>query len=93
MFVYLDTSEILWIIYRSDLHNLQIKTKIWLIVTNEVSVNVKTNCLQIWLPGFLLCLKCIIYRPLKHQKMLKNSLGLELNFLLMQECKNLQLVI
>ena len=30
--------------------------------------------------------KCIIYRALKHQKRLKYSQGLKLNFLLMQEC-------
>ena len=43
---------------------------------------------QIWFfPRFsIMSEKCIIYRPMKHHKRLKNSLKLELNFLLMQEC-------
>ena len=43
---------------------------------------------QIWFfPRFsIMSEKCIIYRPLKHHKRLKNSSKLELNFLLMHEC-------
>ena len=42
-------------------------------IAKEVSVNVKTKNIfkYDYFPGFLLCLKSIIYRPLKHQKSLK----------------------
>ena len=79
MFVYLDTFKMEWLIYRPDLNNLQTKTK----ENKRVANSSKGSCCQcknqkylqiLSLPRFLIMSeKCISYRPLKHQKGLKNS--------------------
>ena len=59
MFAYLDIFKMEWINYRPDLHNLQT------VVTNEVSVNVKTKNTFKY-DYFPVSEKCTIYRSLKH---------------------------
>ena len=77
MFVYFDTSKINWITYRPDLHNLQTRRKKFKRVASGCKGSFcqckNQKYLQIWLlPRFpIIPEKCIIYRPLKHQKKLK----------------------